>query len=113
MRALEYTIERYYAGKSDEFKLACVSALESNGRSSLTAAKLLPSERSDWQRVQPELQQHARLALSLRRQRRARGIIRAWRSIHIVLACMAMIVISYHGIMELLTNVLHIIKTPV
>jgi hypothetical protein len=113
LRALEYTVERYYAGKSDEFKSACARALASNGRPSLTAAKLLSSERSDWQRVQPELQQHARLALSLRRQRRARGIIRAWRSIHIVLACVAMIVISYHGIMELLTNVLHIIKTPV
>lgn len=112
LRALEYTVERYYAGKSDEFKLACASALASNGRSSLTAANLLPCERSDWQCVQPELQQHARLALSLRRQQRARRIIRVWRSVHIVLACLAMVVISYHGIMELLTNVLHIIKTP-
>jgi hypothetical protein len=113
LRSLEYTVERYYAGKSDEFKLACTGALASHGRSALTAANLLPFERSDWQRVQPELQEHARLTLSLRRQQRARRIIRSWRSIHIVLACLAMLVISYHGIMELLTNVLHIIKTPV
>jgi hypothetical protein len=112
LRALEYIVERYYAGKSDEFKRACVKVLESHGRSSLTAAKLLSSERSDWQRVQPELQQHTRLSLSLRRQQRARRIIKTWRSIHIVLACLAMVVISYHGIMELLTNVFHIIKTP-
>lgn len=112
LQALEYTIERYYAGKSDDFKLACTRALESKGQSSLTAANLLPSERSDWQRVQPELQEHARLTLSLRRQQQARRIIRTWRSIHIVLACLAMVVISYHGVMELLTNVLHIIKTP-
>lgn len=111
LRSLEYTVERYYAGKSDEFKLACTKALESQGRTSLTAANLIPAERSDWQRVQPELQEHARLTLSLRRQQRARGIIRAWRSIHVVLACLAMIVISYHGVMELLTNVFHIIKT--
>ena len=110
LQALKYTVERYYAGKSNDFKLACTKALEAKGHSSLTAAHLLPRERSDWQRVQPELQEHARLSLSLRRQQRAHGIIRTWRSIHIVLACLAMVVISYHGVMELLTNVLHIIK---
>jgi hypothetical protein len=32
------------------------------------------------------------------------------RSIHIILACLALLIILFHGVMELLTNVLHIIK---
>jgi len=30
--------------------------------------------------------------------------------VHIVLACLALFIILFHGVMELLTNVLHIIK---
>src|SRR5260370_2969 len=53
----------------------------------------------------------ASLVQSLQKQKRARLIIRTWRLVHIVLACLALLIILYHGVMELLTNVLHII-TP-
>jgi hypothetical protein len=36
-------------------------------------------------------------------------IISAWRPVHITLACLALLIILFHGVMELLTNVLHII----
>ncbi|GER87869.1 hypothetical protein KDW_20310 [Dictyobacter vulcani] len=112
LRTLAYTVERYSAGKSDEFKLACAEALESRGRTIASSEALATHERADWQKVQPTLQEHGRLTHSLQRQRRARGIIQTWRSLHMILATLALIIISYHGIMELLTNVLHIIASP-
>jgi hypothetical protein len=48
------------------------------------------------------LGQYTNLRQSLYRQRRAVRIIRVWRSIHIVLACAALLIILFHGIMELL-----------
>src|SRR5436853_24353 len=53
----------------------------------------------------------ARLALvqSLQRQQRARQIMRVWRSVHMVLASLALLIILYHGVMELLSNVFHVI----
>lgn len=111
LRDLAYTVERYSAGKSDEFKLACADALQSRGRIIYRPDELAVHERMEWQRVQPVLLDHIRLQHSLLRQQRARRIIQTWRSIHIVLACLALVVISYHGIMELLTNVFHILAT--
>jgi hypothetical protein len=46
---------------------------------------------------------------SLRRQNSARQTIRTWRTIHIILAILAVIVILYHGTLELLSNVFHLI----
>ncbi|GCE26524.1 hypothetical protein KDA_20080 [Dictyobacter alpinus] len=112
LRTLAYTVERYSAGKSDEFKIACSDMMESRGRSKHSEDEIAAHERADWKRVQPTLQDHARLAHSLQRQRRARNIMQVWRSLHMVLATLALIIISYHGIMELLTNVLHIIASP-
>jgi hypothetical protein len=65
-------------------------------------------ERADFQRAHDTLLTHARLMQSLQRQRQARVIIRTWRSIHIVLATIAVLVILYHGLMELFTSVLHV-----
>ncbi|GCE18877.1 hypothetical protein [Dictyobacter kobayashii] len=112
LRKLNYTVGRYSAGKSDEFKRACAEALESQGRTIYPDTDLAIHERADWQRVQPTLLEHARLERSLNRQKRARRVIQAWRTLHIFLACLALIIISYHSIMELLTNVLHIIAYP-
>jgi hypothetical protein len=105
---LEYTVERLCAGKSEPFKHYCMQAIEHAGHPGLP--NLAPNEHADFRRAQETLLAHARLVQSLARQNRARLIIRTWRYVHIVLACLALLVILYHGIMELLTNVLHIMR---
>ena len=71
---------------------------------------LEPGEQADFQRAYETLTTRANLEQSLQKQKRARSIISSWRSVHIVLACLALLIILFHGTMELLTNVLHIIK---
>lgn len=105
---LEYTVERLSAGKSEAFKNYCMQALEHSGIPGMP--NLAPNERTDFQRAQETLTTYARLVQSLQRQNRARLIIRIWRYVHMVLACLALLVILYHGILELLANVLHIIR---
>jgi hypothetical protein len=107
---LEYTIERLCAGKSEPFKQYCLQAM--NIRAS---AKALPAlaqgERADFERAYETLTQRTQLQQSLQRQVQARRVIRAWRSAHMVIAWSALLIILYHSVMELLTNVLHVI-TP-
>jgi hypothetical protein len=105
---LEYTIERLCAGKSESFKAYCLQALSSAGVK--TGPPIIaPNERLDFQRAYETFSRRALLVQSLARQRRARRIISTWRTVHITLACIALVVISYHGVMELLTNVFHIL----
>lgn len=105
---LEYSIERYSAGKSDAFKNYCTQALQA--RPARYVPEVAASEQNDLQRVQETLEKHGRLARSLHRQCRARRIISTWRSIHIAISTISLLIISYHAIMELLTNVFHFIK---
>jgi hypothetical protein len=106
----EYTVERLCAGKSEPFKKYCMQALASgSGESKLPAIPL--AERLDFQRAQETLFTRAELVQSRHRQHRARQVMRIWRYVHISLACIALIVISYHGVMELLTNVFHVIAS--
>jgi hypothetical protein len=107
---LEYTVERLSAGKSEQFKAFCLQALEAPGSLPNRAPTLGPGEQVDFQRAYETLTARAGLEQSLQKQKRARLIIRSWRSVHIVLACVALLIILFHGGMELLTNVLHIIK---
>lgn len=107
---LEYTIERLSAGKSEQFKAFCLQALETPNSLPSQAPMLEPGEQADFQRVHQTLSARASLEQSLQKQKRARLIIRSWRPVHIVLACLALLVILFHGVMELLTNVLHILK---
>jgi hypothetical protein len=109
LRNYEYSVERYCAGKSDQFKQASSRALSSQGRSIRPPEVLAPHVQADWKKVEGMLYEYARLTRSLRRQQQARSIIRIWRTIHICLAILSMVVISYHGTMELLTNVFHVI----
>lgn len=104
---MEYTIERLCAGKSDAFKKYCLQALASGSDSRMPALPL--PERLDFQRAQETLLARAGLVQSRQRQHRARLFMRVWRYAHITLACIALIVISYHGVMELLTSVFHVI----
>ncbi len=97
LRELDLTLERLGAGKSPQFKQSCVQAAHGN-RPSLA---LPPSEVGDFQQACTVLSERARLARSLRRQQRAHLVIRAWRFIHIPLACAAVAIISYHSLFEL------------
>ncbi len=108
--ALEYTVERLCAGKSEPFQAYCMSALE-HGLFAIKghAYESLPvQEHGDFQRANETLVAHAALSQSLRRQQRARAIMRTWRIIHMTLASIAMLVILYHALMELFTSVLHL-----
>jgi hypothetical protein len=107
---LEYTIERLSAGKSEQFKAFCLQALEVPGSVPGKMPTLEPGEQADFQRAYETLVARDSLAQSLQKQKRARTIIRSWRSVHITLACVALLIILFHGVMELLANVLHIIR---
>jgi hypothetical protein len=98
---ISFTIERLSAGKSAQFKQYC--ALVSRGEEGPAGSwPALPAhETNDFQRALTTLKEHARLTRSLQRQQRARLIIRAWRFIHIPLACAAVAVISFHSLVEL------------
>lgn len=103
----EYTVERLCAGKSDSFQQYCMQALEHPGETLPAAPALASSEHTDFQHAYETLLTHAQLSQSLQRQKRARLFIRTWRSIHIVIASLALLIILYHGILELLTSVFH------
>ncbi len=111
----EYTVERLSAGKSEAFKQFCLQALADKAHTRSAGPQSLPAialnEQIDFQRAHQALAIHARLVQSLQRQRFARFIMHTWRTLHITLACIALLVISYHAIMELLTNVFHLIKS--
>ncbi len=98
---LALTIERLSAGKSVQFKQYCEHALDMNLDLPRLLPVLAPSEVSDFQRAYEVLTAHAQLARSLQQQQRAHLIIRTWRYIHIPLACLALLVIGYHSIIEL------------
>ncbi len=106
---LEYSIERYSAGKSEAFKIYCQQALHEASRSVKYVPEVAVYEQNDLQRVQEAFKTHAQLAQSLQRQRRARNIINSWRTVHIAIAIISLLFISYHAVMELLSNVFHLI----
>jgi predicted ferric reductase len=106
IRELEYTVERLSAGKSEPFKQYCWQALERVDTLPTIPAGLVKQEQADFQRVQQTLVDYARLVASLQRQKRARLIFRTWRYVHITLAVIALLIITYHALLELLTSVL-------
>jgi hypothetical protein len=107
---LEYVVERFSAGKSEPFKQYCALAIESVGRLPGIMPDLPPGERADFQRAYMTLKDHARLAQSLQKQTLAHKIFRSWRRAHMALVPLALLIISFHGIAELLINVLHLLK---
>lgn len=106
---LETVLERLCAGKSEAFKEYCLLALSSLQMSG-ERPELRPGEQHDFQRARDTLQTYSQLANSIRRQKRARQIMRIWRTIHLTLAAFALIIIVFHASMELLVNVLHIVQ---
>lgn len=112
---LEYTIERLSAGKSEPFKDYCLQALgqvKAKGRKGRDVPPLNPDEQADFQRAQETLEARQSLVQSLHRQQGAQATMRIWRTIHIVLATVAMLIIGYHGVFELLVRVFRLIPPP-
>ncbi len=106
---LEYEVERLSAGKSEPFKEYCLQAINMGASFNAPVPGLDAREMPDFQRSADTLATRRQFALSLQRQQRARFIIRTWRYVHISLACLALLVITFHAVMELLINVLHIL----
>ena len=98
---LALMVERLSAGKSMQFKHYCEQALNMSVNLPRPFPVLARSEMSDFQRIYAVLTARAQLARSLQRQKRAHRIIRTWRYVHIPLACLALLVIGYHSIIEL------------
>jgi hypothetical protein len=96
---LEYRVERFCAGKSDAFKQYCAQALKTPAILA-SAPALSPAEQADFQRAHEVLSEHARLSVSLAKQRRARFLFKTWRFIHMILVPLILIIISYHAIAE-------------
>jgi hypothetical protein len=100
---LEYTIERFCAGKSEEFQGYAHQALAQHGEMPASVKiSPAPTEQHDFQQMITTLATYAQLARSLQRQKRASQIMRSWRTIHSVVACIALIVILFHATLELL-----------
>lgn len=100
LRELSLALDRLSAGKSPSFKHNVARALHCSG-SPAARPSLTPAEAGDFERARALLGEHSRLARSLRRQRRAHLIIRAWRFVHIPLACAAVAIICFHSLFEL------------
>lgn len=103
----EYRIERLCAGKSEAFKQYCLLALE-NHRVSPPMPTLTQREQSDFQNALAALEVHSRLAHSLTEQRRARITMHSWRVVHSIIATVALLIITFHALAELITNVFHV-----
>ncbi|HEX7737755.1 MAG TPA: hypothetical protein VF458_23095 [Ktedonobacteraceae bacterium] len=103
----EYRVERLCAGKSEPFKHYCLLAME-NPRTTTPAPGLDSREQSDFQSARAALATYARLTASLQTQQRAQLIMRTWRAVHIIIASLALLIIVFHALAELITNVLHI-----
>jgi hypothetical protein len=106
---LEFTVERLCAGKSEPFQEYCLQSIENGSPAASEAIMVsLPAkEQADFRQAHETLLTHAQLLQSLQRQKRARVIIRTWRSVHMVLAAIAVLIILYHGLMEVFISVLH------
>ena len=107
---LEYKIERYSAGKSEPFKQYCAQAMPCVGQLPPMVPTIPPQEQNDFRHAYECLDQHARLQASLQKLQRARKIFKTWRTAHMILVPLALIIITYHGVAELLINVLHVIR---
>jgi hypothetical protein len=106
---LEYDVERLSAGKSEPFKEYCLQAINMGASFNAPVPQMDAREMADFQRATETLATRQQFVLSLQRQSRARLIMRVWRYIHITLACLALLVITFHAVMETLTNILHIL----
>ncbi len=107
---LEYIIERLNAGKSEPFKHYCIQAMSSVGKLPMPIPTIEPREQADFEQAYAALEDHARLAASFKKQNRARSIFRVWRRVHMMLVPLMLLIVTYHAVLELIVNVLHLAK---
>jgi len=107
---LEYIIERLNAGKSEPFKRYCIQAMSSVGKLPMPIPTIEPREQADFEQAYAALEDHARLAASFKKQNRARSIFRVWRRVHLALVPLMLLIVTYHAVLELIVNVLHLAK---
>lgn len=100
---LEYVIERLCAGKSDAFKQYCMQAMHSTDKPSQEFPRLMTYEQVDFRRAYEALHEYVRLERSLEQQEHACCILRGWRTVHMALVPPALLIMTYHGFMELKT----------
>ncbi len=124
---VEYAVERLSAGKSEPFKHYCIQAIDSGSEVGSSPVNtfvkmmrlkepplppfpvLMREEQVDFQRAHEALTDHSHLVQSLRKQQRARLVMRTWHYIHITIAILTMLIIVYHVSMEVLSHVLNVI----
>ena len=109
MHDLDLLIERLSAGKSAEFKQFCAKALKTKNVQALPSPQCAPDEQEDFGRVCDVLGKRAVLVRSLGRLRRAQGLIQLWRYVHIPVACLALVIIGAHSLLELAKMALQLI----
>ena len=97
---LDLLLERLYAGKSMAFKQYFLQASK-RGKFPRTQPQIMQGEHGDFQQAHEVIPKRAVLQRSLNRQKLARRILRWWRYVHITLACGALVVISFHSVLEL------------
>jgi len=98
---LSLAVDRWSAGKSIPFKQYCAQALATPRQLPSLLPVLASHEVDDFQCTYGILSEKVQLEKSLQRQKRAHLVIRTWRYVHIPVACIALLVISYHSIFEL------------
>jgi hypothetical protein len=112
IKELDYTVERLSAGKSTAFKQFCEYGREPGGTDLVLASSqqaVATSEHADMEKAHQVLQQRAQLLISLKQQQHASSLMRIWRYVHMTIASIALLAISYHAVMELLTNVWNVL----
>jgi hypothetical protein len=107
---LEYIIERLNAGKSEPFKHYCIQAMSSVGKLPVPIPTIEPGEQADFEQAYTALEDHARLAASFKKQSRARSIFGVWRRVHLAFVPLMLLIVTYHAVLELIVNVLHLAK---
>jgi hypothetical protein len=100
LHEIELNIERLNAGKSPEFKAYCEQSLK-NRKDKVKRFAIQRQEMDDLGHLRENVIIYHKLQDSLKRHRRAEITIAGWRYVHIPLACLAVIVISFHSLSEL------------
>lgn len=102
-------IDRLQAGQSDTLKRYCQGVLD---RGSIPARppEITSREERDFHQLNAALIAYIELERSLKRQRRAKLVMRGWRYVHITVATGALLVIGLHSGIELLKLAFELLK---
>jgi hypothetical protein len=105
-------IDRLQAGQSDTLNHYCQDVLD-RGRIPAHPPEMTSREMHDFHQINAALIEYTELERSLKRQRRAKFVMRGWRYVHITVATGALLVIGLHSGIELLKLALELLKVHV